>query len=171
MICSFNEKKPQIADSVFVADYVTVIGDVTIGEGSSVWFNTAIRGDVAPIRIGSGVNVQENSVLHVSTDLPLMIEDDVTIGHGCILHSATIRKDALIGMGAIILDGAEIGEGALIGAGTLVPPGKKIPPNVLAVGSPVKVIRELTEEDRVGMVVNAKDYQEKALIYKAMQGE
>lgn len=169
MIYPFNEKFPQISNSVFIADYVTITGDVTIGEGSSIWFNTAIRGDLEPTIIGNGVNVQENSVLHQSKGQPLTIEDDVTVGHGCILHGATIRKGALIGMGAIILDGAEIGEGALIGAGSLVPPGKKIPPYTLAVGSPAKVIRELTAEDKAHIIANANDYKEKAKVYKAMQ--
>lgn len=169
MIYAFNGKSPQIADSAFVADYVTIIGDVTIGEGSSIWFNTAIRGDLEPTIIGNGVNIQENSVLHQSKGMPLTIEDDVTVGHGCILHGATIRKGALIGMGAIILDGAEIGEGALIGAGSLVSPGKKIPPHTLAVGSPAKVIRELTEEDKAHIIAGTHDYKEKAQIYKVMR--
>ena len=169
MIYSFNEKWPQIADTAFVADYTTITGDTTIGEESSVWFGATIRGDVAPIRIGSGVNIQENSVLHVSTDIALVIEDNVTVGHGCILHGATIKKGALIGMGSIVLDNAEIGEGALIGAGSLVPPGKKIPAHTLAVGNPIKVIRELTEEDRAGIASGAVTYKKKAQIYKAMQ--
>jgi len=171
MIYPFNGKSPKIADSTFVADYVTIIGDVTIGENCSIWFNTAIRGDLAPTTIGNGVNIQENSVLHQDKDVPLIIEDDVTIGHGCILHGATIRKGALIGMGAIILDGAEIGEGALVGAGSLVPPGKKIPANTLVMGSPAKVIRELNSEDRAHVVAGNNDYKKKAQIYKAMQSE
>ena len=171
MIYPFNGKSPQIADSTFVADYVAITGDVTIGEACSIWFNTAIRGDMAPVTIGNGVNIQENSVLHQSTGVPLIIEDDVTIGHGCILHSAVIRKEALIGMGAIILDGAEIGEGALIGAGSLVPPGKKIPANTLAMGNPVKVIRELKPEDKETMMAGVNAYKEKAQIYKEMQHE
>lgn len=171
MIYPFNGKEPRIAESAFVADYVTIIGDVTIGENSSIWFNTAIRGDLAPTTIGNGVNIQENTVLHQETDMPLIIEDDVTVGHGCILHSAIIRKGALIGMGAIILDGAEIGEGALIGAGSLVPPGKKIPANTLAMGSPVKVIRELTEADRKHIVAGNNNYKKTAQVYKQMQNE
>ena len=169
MIYPFNEKFPKIADSAFVAENVTITGDVTIGEGSSIWFNTAIRSDLAPTTIGSSVNIQENSVLHQSKGMPLIIEDDVTIGHGCIVHGAIIRKGALIGMGAIVLDGAEIGEGALIGAGSLIPPGKVIPANTLAIGSPVKVIRELTEKDKAQIIAGVNDYKEKAQIYKAMQ--
>ena len=171
MICSFKGKSPRIADSAFVAEYVTIIGDVVIGEGSSIWFNTVIRGDLAPTTIGNDTNIQENSVLHQSKDMPLIIEDEVTIGHGCVLHSAIVRKGALVGMGATILDGAEIGEGSLIAAGSLVPPGKKIPANTLAVGNPVKIIRELTEEDKAQIIAGVNDYKEKAQIYKTMQNE
>ena len=169
MIYPFNGKTPKIADSAFVADYVVITGDVTVGENSSIWFNTSIRGDMAPITIGSGTNIQDNSVLHVNTDTPLTIEDDVTIAHGCVLHGAAIRKGALVGMNAVVLDGAEIGEGALIGAGALVPPGKKIPPNTLAVGSPAKVIRELTETETAHVVAGKNIYIEKARVYKRMQ--
>jgi len=168
MIRSFNGKSPKIADSAFIADYVTVIGDVSIGEGSSIWFNTAIRGDLAPTTIGNGVNIQENSSLHQNEGMPLIIEDDVTVGHGCILHSAIIRKGALIGMGSTILDGAEIGEGALIGAGSLVPPYREIPAHSLAVGNPAKVIRELTEAEKALIIDGNNDYKKKAQIYKAM---
>ena len=171
MIYPYNQKKPKIADSAFIADYVTIIGDVTIGNNSSVWFNTAIRGDLAPTTIGNNVNIQENSVLHQSKDLPLIIEDNVTVGHRCVLHSAIIKKGALIGMGAIVLDGAEVGAGALIGAGSLIPPGKKIPANTLAVGSPAKVIRELTEAEKAHIIAGNADYQAKAQIYKTMQQE
>jgi len=169
MIYPYKGKTPKIADSTFIADYVTVIGDVTIGEGCSVWFNTAVRGDLEAITIGNGSNVQENSSLHTSTGYPLTIADNVTVGHGCVLHGATICEGALIGMGSTILDGSEIGAGALVGAGSLVPPGKKIPPNVLAVGNPIKVIRELTEKDKLHIRLGNEDYQEKAVIYKAMQ--
>lgn len=171
MISSFNGKTPKIADSTYIADYVTINGDVIIGEDCSIWFNTVIRGDLAPTRIGSGVNIQENSSLHQSKGIPLNIEDNVTIGHGCIVHSATIREGALIGMGAIISDGAEVGEGALIGAGSLVPPNKKIPAHTLAIGNPVKVIRELTDDDKKHIIDGANDYKEKAQIYKALQNK
>lgn len=171
MIYEYKGKKPVIADSVFLADYVTVTGDVMIGDQSSVWFNTTIRGDVAPTIIGKRVNIQDNSVLHQSPNNPLIIEDDVTIGHQVILHSAIIRKKALIGMGSVILDNAEIGEGAFIGAGSLVPQGKKIPPNTLAFGRPAKVIRELTEDDHKDMARIRREYVEKGQYYKQLQRE
>ncbi|ANB56745.1 putative acetyltransferase/acyltransferase [Anoxybacillus sp. B7M1] len=169
MIYPYKDKHPQIAESAFIADYVTITGDVIIGEETSIWFNTVIRGDVAPTKIGNRVNIQDNSILHQSPNNPLIIEDDVTVGHQVILHSAIIRKNALIGMGSIILDGAEIGEGAFIGAGSLVPQGKKIPPRTLAFGRPAKVIRELTEEDEKEMSRIRREYVEKGQYYKSLQ--
>ncbi len=169
MIYPFKGTYPKIADSAFIADYVTITGDVKIGEQSSVWFNSSIRGDVAPTIIGDRVNIQDNSILHQSPGNPLILEDEVTIGHQVILHSCIIRKNALIGMGSIILDQAEIGEGAFIGAGSLVPQGKKIPPNTLAFGRPAKVVRQLNEEDKKDMERITREYAEKASYYKSLQ--
>lgn len=169
MIYPYKDKLPKIATSAFIADYVTITGDVTIGEESSIWFNSVIRGDVAPTIIGNRVNVQDNSVLHQSPNNPLIIEDEVTVGHQVILHSCVIRKNALIGMGSIILDQAEIGEGAFIGAGSLVPQGKKIPPNTLAFGRPAKVIRVLNDEDIKDMERITREYAEKGQYYKSLQ--
>lgn len=171
MIYPFNDKYPLIAESAFLADFVTITGDVEIGEESSVWFNTVIRGDVAPTKIGNKVNIQDNSVLHQSPNNPLILEDEVTIGHQVILHSCIIRKKALIGMGSIVLDNAEIGEGAFIGAGSLVPQGKKIPPNTLAFGRPAKVIRELNHDDIEDMERIVREYAEKAQYYKSIQSQ
>jgi carbonic anhydrase/acetyltransferase-like protein (isoleucine patch superfamily) len=169
MIYPYKDKYPSIADSAFIADYVTITGDVTIGEYSSIWFNTIIRGDVSPTIIGDRVNVQDLCVLHQSPRCALILEDDVTIGHQVTLHSCTIRKSALVGMGSIVLDGAEVGEGAFIGAGSLVPQGKIIPPNTLAFGRPAKVIRELTEEDKQDMARIRREYVEKGQFYKSVQ--
>jgi len=169
MIYPYHQKKPNIAETAYIADYVTITGDVQIGEYSSIWFNTVIRGDVAPTIIGKRVNIQDQCCLHQSPNKPLIIEDDVTVGHQVILHSAIIRKNSLIGMGSIILDGAEIGEGAFIGAGSLVPPGKKIPPNCLALGRPAKVVRELTDEDLKDMERIRREYVEKGQYYKQIQ--
>lgn len=169
MIYPYKGKLPKISPSAFIADYVTITGDVEIGDESSVWFNSVIRGDVAPTIIGKKVNIQDNSVLHQSPNNPLIIEDEVTVGHQVILHSCIIRKKALIGMGSIILDKAEIGEGAFIGAGSLVPPGMKIPPNTLAFGRPAKVVRELTEDDIKEMKRISREYAEKAQYYKSLQ--
>jgi carbonic anhydrase/acetyltransferase-like protein (isoleucine patch superfamily) len=169
MIYPYHEKNPKIAKSAYLADYTTVTGDVVIGEETSIWFGTVIRGDVAPTIIGNRVNIQDNSILHQSPNNPLIIEDEVTIGHQVILHSCIIRKKALVGMGSIILDQAEIGEGAFIGAGSLVPQGKKIPPNTLAFGRPAKVIRELTEEDIKDRDRIMNQYVEKGQYYKGIQ--
>lgn len=169
IVYPFHEKKPEIADSVFIANHAVVTGDVTIGEESSIWFNTVIRGDVAPTIIGKKVNVQDNSVLHQSPNNPLILEDHVTIGHSVILHSCTVKKGALIGMGSIVLDGAVIGEGAFIGAGSLVPQGKVIPPNSLAFGRPAKVVRDLKEEDITDMLRINREYAEKGQYYKSLQ--
>jgi carbonic anhydrase/acetyltransferase-like protein (isoleucine patch superfamily) len=167
MIHQYQDKQPVIHETAFIAKDATIIGDVEIDQSSSVWFKTVIRGDVAPTRIGERVNIQDLSMLHQSPGMPLVIEDDVTVGHQVTLHSAIIREKALIGMGSIILDGAEIGTGAFIGAGSLVPPGKKIPPNTLALGRPAKVVRNLTEEDLAEMERIRKSYVEKGQYYKA----
>lgn len=169
MIYPFKDKNPKIDPSVFIADHTTITGDVTIGEQSTIWFNTVIRGDVAPTIIGKRCSIQDLSCLHQSPNNPLIIEDEVTVGHQVTLHGCIIRTRALIGMGSIILDGAEIGEGAFIGAGSLVPPGKKIPPNTLAMGRPAKVIREITPEDREDMDRIIREYVEKGQYYKSLQ--
>ncbi|MCQ6274450.1 gamma carbonic anhydrase family protein [Bacillus sp. V3B] len=169
MIYPYMGKNPKISDSAFIADFVTITGDVEIGDLSNIWFNTVIRGDVAPTIIGKKVNVQDNSVLHQSPNNPLIIEDEATIGHQVILHSCIIRKKALIGMGSIILDNAEIGEGAFIGAGSLVSQGTKIPPGTLAFGRPAKVVRELKSEDIADMERIARQYVEKGMYYKSLQ--
>ncbi|MGN7410805.1 gamma carbonic anhydrase [Sporosarcina sp. SAFN-010] len=169
MIVPYKDVWPNIDETVFVADFAVISGDVTIGADSSVWFSTVIRGDVAPTRIGKRVSIQDLSCLHQSPNNPLVIEDDVTIGHKVTLHSCTIKKGALVGMGSIILDGAVIGEGAFVGAGSLVPPGKVIPPGMLALGSPAKVVREVTDADREDMERIVESYVEKGQHYKQLQ--
>lgn len=166
MIHHYKEINPKIHDSVFVAKNATIIGDVTIEEESSIWFKTVIRGDVAPTRIGKRVNIQDLSLVHQSPDLPVIIEDDVTVGHQVTLHGCIVRKNALIGMGSLLLDGVEIGENAFVGAGSLVAPGTKIPPNTLAFGRPAKVVRELTEKDLEEMARVRKSYRDKRDYYK-----
>ncbi|HSJ36676.1 MAG TPA: gamma carbonic anhydrase family protein [Planococcus sp. (in: firmicutes)] len=169
MIYPYKDKHPQIDPSAFIADFATITGDVTIGAESSIWFNTVVRGDVAPTIIGNRTNIQDFCMLHQSPDNPLILEDNVTVGHQVTLHSCVVRKNALIGMGSIILDGAEIGEGAFVGAGSLVPQGKVIPPGKLAFGRPAKVIRDLTEEDIADMERIVREYAEKAAYYKSLQ--
>ncbi|WP_349408231.1 gamma carbonic anhydrase family protein [Pseudalkalibacillus sp. SCS-8] len=169
MIYPYKGSEPDIDPSVYVADGVMISGDVKIDAQSSVWFNTVIRGDVAPTFIGKRVNIQDLSMLHQSPNVPLIIEDDVTVGHQVTLHSCTIKKKALIGMGSLILDGAEIGEGAFIGAGSLVPPGKKIPPNTVAFGRPAKVVRELNDQDLQEMERIRTEYVERGQYYKSLK--
>ncbi|WP_144510866.1 gamma carbonic anhydrase family protein [Bacillus sp. FJAT-22090] len=169
MIYPYKDKIPSIDETAFIADYVTITGDVTIGPESTIWFNTVIRGDVAPTIIGRRVSIQDLSCLHQSPNNPLIIEDEATIGHQVTLHGCTVRKGALVGMGSIILDGAEIGEGAFIGAGSLVPPGKKIPPHSLAFGNPAKVVRELNDADKEDVARIIREYVEKGQFYKSLK--
>lgn len=147
MIIDYKNHSPKISDSAFIAPNATVIGDVEIGDNSSIWFGSVVRGDIAPVRIGNNTNVQDLSILHQSPGMPLTLEDNVTIGHKVTLHSCTVKQGALVGMDSIILDEAVIGENAFVGAGSLVTGGTVIPPNTLAFGRPAKVIRELTKED------------------------
>ena len=168
-IIEFQGIMPKINSSAFIADTAVVIGDVEIGEGSSVWYGTVIRGDVAPVRIGKNVNIQENCVLHESHGMPLIIEDDVTIGHMCVLHSCTIRKNTLIGMGSILLDGTYLGEECLIGAGSLLAGGKNFEPGQMILGRPAKPFRSLTFEEIDEMKKNILVYVNKAQVYKEMQ--
>ncbi len=155
------------ADGDFwIAPTATVIGRVTLGSAVGVWFGATIRGDNDTIRIGSRTSIQENAVLHVDPGFPLEIGEDCTIGHGAILHGCTIGKGALVGLGAIVLNGAKVGEGAMIGAGALVPPGKIIPPNAVVIGSPGKVARDVTPEERAFNAWGVEDYVKKCRQYR-----
>ena len=157
MISSFNNKHPVIKDNVFVAQIAQAIGDVSIDENSSVWFNSVIRADVHYIKIGRNTNVQDGSVLHVTKDTyPLIIGDQVTLGHRVVAHGCTINNNTLIGIGSVVLDGAVIEGFSMVAAGSLVPPGFKVPGGVLAMGSPVKIKRDLnkTEIDRISELSN-----------------
>ena len=159
MIHPFKEISPKIDDSAFVVESAQIIGDVVIGEESSVWFNAVIRGDVNHIRIGNYTNIQDGCVLHVARKThPLIVGDEVTVGHNVTLHACTIGSRCLIGMGAVVMDGVEIGEHSIVGAGALVTPGTKIPPGSLVLGSPAKVKRELTEDEKRGIRESAANY-------------
>ncbi|MCE5285042.1 MAG: gamma carbonic anhydrase family protein [Pelosinus sp.] len=156
----FKGIHPNIDESVFLAEGVSIIGDVVIGEQSSIWFNSVLRGDIYPIRIGKYTNIQDNSTVHVGYDCPAIVGDFVTVGHNVILHGTTVGNNCLIGMGAILLNHSEIGENCIIGAGTLITERKKIPPNSLVLGSPGKVVRELTAEEIAGIRESAIKYNE-----------
>ncbi len=159
MLIEYLGKKPQLHESVFVAEGVHVIGDVIIGKDSSLWFNAVVRGDVNYIRIGDRTNVQDNSVIHVTHEkFPTVIASNVTVGHSAIIHGCTIEDFTLIGMGAILLDGCRIGEHSLVAAGSLVKEGFVIPPGSLAAGVPAKVVRQLTNEELRRLEESAQHY-------------
>ncbi|MFD2672914.1 gamma carbonic anhydrase family protein [Marinicrinis sediminis] len=162
MRIAFQGKTPQIEEDVFIAQGAKLIGDLSAGSGCSFWYNAVMRADLAPIRIGNRVNIQDGVVGHVNTNQPLLVADDVSVGHGAIIHGCRIGKGTLIGMGAIILNGADIGEYALIGAGTVVLENSQIPPYTLAVGSPARVVRELNDEDLARMKTTTESYVQKA---------
>lgn len=140
-------KCPKTGNNVFIAPGATVIGDVVIGDESSVWYHCTIRGDEAPITIGRRTNIQDNVVLHVDKGVPLAIGDGSSIGHSAVLHGCSIGNNTLIGMGAIVLNGAEIGNDCIIGAGAMITQNKKIPDRSIVLGSPGRVVRSLTEEE------------------------
>jgi carbonic anhydrase/acetyltransferase-like protein (isoleucine patch superfamily) len=154
----FRGVTPRVAEDVFIAPGAQVIGDVTIGAGSSVWYNVVIRGDHERIVIGRNSNIQDNSTLHADPGNPCIIEDEVSVGHGAVVHGCRVGSRALIGIHAIVLNGAEIGEEAIVGAGAVVGAGKSIPPRSLAVGVPAKVLREVTGEDTAENVARAHRY-------------
>jgi gamma-carbonic anhydrase len=159
LIRSYKGRKPQIAATAYVDEAAVVIGDVTIGEHASVWPGVVIRGDVHYIRIGARTNVQDGSVLHVMRDThPLILGDNVTVGHGVVLHGCTIEARCLIGMGCIILNGAKIGAGSIVAAGTLVPEGTQVPAGSLFMGHPGKFRRALTAEDQTSIDEYAARY-------------
>lgn len=147
MIYQFENRKPTLPEEYYVADSAEVIGDVTLHNQASVWFGAVLRGDIEPIILGERSNIQDNSIAHTSRKQPVIIGDDVTVGHNVVLHACTVGNNCLIGMGAILLDGCEIGDNCIIGAGALVGQKKKIPAGSLAVGTPAKVIRSLCEDD------------------------
>lgn len=151
-------KNAVLQGNAWAADGAAVVGNVTIGDESSVWYNAVIRGDEAPIVIGSGSNVQDGAVVHVDKDYPCTIGNSVTIGHNAIIHGCTIGHNTVIGMGAIVMNGAEIGEDCIIGAGSLVTQGTVVPDGMMAFGSPAKVIRPLTEEEKKSNETNAIVY-------------
>ena len=166
MIKEYNGHKPHIHNSCFIAENTTIIGRVTIKRNASIWYGTVIRGDDNYISIGENTNVQDNCTIHIAEDYPTIIGNNVTIGHGAIVHGCKVGNNVLIGMGAIILDGAEIEDNVLIAAGSLVSPGKKMPSNTLVMGSPAKVVRELTKEEIVNIKNSADYYVKLAEEYK-----
>jgi carbonic anhydrase/acetyltransferase-like protein (isoleucine patch superfamily) len=155
-----------VAEDAWIAPTATVVGHVEIGQQASVWFGAVIRGDVEPVRIGAGTNIQDVCCLHADPGLPCTLGERVTVGHGAIVHGAQIEDEVLIGMGAIILNGARIGKHSIVGAGALVAEGKQIPPRSLVLGMPGKVVRELTDEDVQKILKGAQHYVDAAQQYR-----
>jgi carbonic anhydrase/acetyltransferase-like protein (isoleucine patch superfamily) len=163
----FNGVWPTIADDAFIAPGATIIGDVTIHEGASIWYNAVVRGDVAPIVIGRNTNIQDNCTLHVDADAPLTIGDDCTVGHGAVVHGATVEHHVLVGMKAVVLSHARVGSNTIIGACALVAEHKNIPEGVLAIGIPTKVARPLTPAESGHIITSAEGYAERGRLHKA----
>src|SRR5438477_6926707 len=145
---TYLRRKPAIAQNVYIAQGAVVVGDVTLGDSSSVWYNAVLRGDINRIAVGHHTNIQDNAVLHVADDFPCLVGNYVSVGHAAILHACAIADEVLVGMGATILDGAVVGERSLIGANALVTQRTQIPPGSLVLGSPARVVRELTAAER-----------------------
>ncbi|MBL7662254.1 gamma carbonic anhydrase family protein [bacterium] len=159
MILKLAEQIPQVAEAAFIAPDSWIIGAVTIGKNSSVFFNVVIRGDILPVKVGSNSNLQEHVTVHTSHGrTPAIIGDDVTVGHRAIIHGATVCDRVIIGMGSIILDEARISSDSIVGAGSLVTEGKEFPPRSLVLGSPAKVVRELTDEEVESIQFSSRTY-------------
>jgi len=165
MLIPFKDKKPNVHDTVFLAPGSYVIGDVQVGKETSIWFNAVLRGDEDAIIIGDRCSIQDNATIHLFEGSPVVVEEEVTVGHNVILHGCTIKKRCIIGMGSTILDGAVIGEECIIGANTLIPSNKIIPPRSLVLGSPGKVVRDLTKKDFELIQLSIDTYVEKNYIY------
>jgi carbonic anhydrase/acetyltransferase-like protein (isoleucine patch superfamily) len=154
----FLGKKPALGKDVYIARGAVVVGDVTLGDGASVWYNAVLRGDINRIVVGAGSNIQDNSVVHLADDYPCIVGSYVTVGHSAIVHACTIGDECLIGMGAVILDGAEIGAQCLIGAKALVTQQSRIPAGSLVLGAPARIVRALMPEERTGLKYWAEKY-------------
>lgn len=166
MKLNYKGYKPQIGENVFIAPNCTIIGRCYIGENSSIWFSAVIRADVNEIRIGKNTNIQDGTVIHCDNEYPSIIGDNVTVGHNAIIHGCKIGNNCIIGMGSTILDNAEIGDNVIIGANSLITSGKRIPGGVLVMGSPARVVRDLTADELKRIEESYKDYIEKAMEYK-----
>lgn len=157
---TYLRQQPKLGTGVYIAKGAAVLGDVTLGDFSSVWYNAVLRGDINRIVVGHHSNIQDNAVLHLADDFPCLLGNYVTVGHSAVVHACTIGDECLVGMGAIVLDGAVVGEQSLIGARALVTQGMQIPPGSLVLGSPAKVVKTLSPEDRAGLKHWAMKYVE-----------
>ncbi len=159
---TFLGKAPRLGRGVYIARGAVVLGDVSLGDGASVWYNAVLRGDINQIAVGDFSNIQDNAVLHLADDFPCLVGAYVTVGHSAIVHACTVGNECLIGMGATVLDGAVIGEQCIIGANALVTQGKQIPPGSMVLGSPAKVVRALSPEERASIKPWAEKYARNA---------
>jgi carbonic anhydrase/acetyltransferase-like protein (isoleucine patch superfamily) len=157
---------PQVAASAWVADNAQVIGNVVLGENSSVWFGATLRGDTETITVGRGSNIQDGSVLHADVGYPMTVGENVTVGHQVMLHGCTIGDGSLIGIGAVVLNGVKIGKHCLVGAGSLVTEGKEFPDGSMILGSPARAVKSLTPEQIEGLRMSAKHYTDNAARYR-----
>ncbi|MDX3366292.1 MULTISPECIES: gamma carbonic anhydrase family protein [Streptomyces] len=171
LITGIGGKDPKVDAEVFVAPTASVVGDVTLHAGASVWYGAVLRGDVERISVGADSNVQDNCTLHADPGFPVTVGERVSIGHNAVVHGATVEDDCLIGMGATVLNGAVIGAGSLVAAQALVPQGMQVPPGSLVAGVPAKVKRELTEEERQGVTLNGTMYAALAGQHRDAVGE
>jgi len=163
----FSQRRPEIHPDTFVADGVRILGRVVLGAGVSVWYNSVLRADIADIVVGRNTNIQDNCAVHVDFGLNTVLGENVTVGHGAILHACTVGDNCTIGMGAIVLDGAVIPADSIVGAGSLVPPRKTYPRGSLILGSPAKVVRTLTAEEIAHQPLHAAEYVAFWRAYKA----
>lgn len=171
LVIPFDTYTPTIGEDVFIASNASVIGRTFLGDGASIWFGAVLRGDIAEVRVGNNSNIQDNSVMHVGTDEPVIVGDNVVVGHKAMLHGCTVEDECLIGMGATILNRAVIGRGSIVGAGALVPQDAVIPPYSMVIGFPAKVRRELTEEERKSPLHFANKYAGVARQYRPLYRE
>ena len=168
-VIPFQEKTPVVSASAFIAPDAWIIGDTTIGDNVSIFFNAVLRGDIESIKVGRGANLQEHVLVHTSHGMsPALIGEDVTVGHRAIIHGCSIGDRCLIGIGATILDNAEMGEECIIGAHTLVPKGMKIPPRSLVIGTPARIVRSLTNDEVQSLGASAKGYQNLGATYASI---
>ncbi|MCB0065291.1 MAG: gamma carbonic anhydrase family protein [Caldilineaceae bacterium] len=165
-----THRPEQLHSTVFIAPHAVIVGDVTLAERCSVWFHVTLRGDVEPIRIGPGTNIQEGAVFHVDPGFPVTVGAGVTIGHRAIVHGATVHDNVIIGMGSTLLNGALIGENSIVGANALVTEGKEFPPGSLILGSPAKVVRSLTDEEIARIRRGAETYVARAAAFMRANG-
>lgn len=170
LITGIGGREPKIDEGAFVAPTASVIGDVTLETGASLWYGAVARGDVERISVGARSNIQDNCTLHADPGFPVTIGERVSVGHNAVVHGATVEDDCLIGMGATVLNGAVIGAGSLVAAQALVPQGMRVPPGSLVAGVPAKVRRELTEEERQGVTLNGTLYADLAKAHGEVHG-